>query len=169
MLRKMLRSRLHGTDFSSVTRIMANKGFYCIIKARAVNLKCLLMKINCAAYIHYYHQLAWYKAIQAECPLSEMLGVGSFSDFGILAYYNEIAWGWEPNRNAKSIYVSYTAYGYVGICRPSWHFQQYLCTTEQRVREKYAVIKVEFSMCGLIFASKKFRISEFQVRDIQPV
>jgi hypothetical protein len=50
-----------------------------------------------------------------------MLGTGSvsdsdfFSDFGILAYYNETAWGWEPNLNAKSICVSYTAYEYTGF------------------------------------------------------
>jgi hypothetical protein len=41
--------------------------------------------------------------------------VSWISDFGILAYYNEIAWGWEPNRNAKSNYVSYTAYEYIGF------------------------------------------------------
>jgi hypothetical protein len=37
------------------------------------------------------------------------------SGFGILAYYNEIAWGWEPIPNAKSIYVSCTAYEYIGF------------------------------------------------------
>jgi hypothetical protein len=44
-----------------------------------------------------------------------MLGTGSASDFGFFfsdfvvpAYYNEIAWGWEPNLIEKSIYVSYT-------------------------------------------------------------
>jgi hypothetical protein len=51
--------------------------------------------------------------IQVDHPLSEMLATGSvsdfefFSDFGILTYYNETACGWEPNLNAKSIYVSY--------------------------------------------------------------
>jgi hypothetical protein len=49
------------------------------------------------------------KLLQVEHPLSEMLGTGSvsatkfFLDFGILAYYNEISWGWEPNQNVKSI------------------------------------------------------------------
>jgi hypothetical protein len=38
-----------------------------------------------------------------------------FSVFGILAYRNEIAWRWEPNLNARSIYVSYTAYVYIGF------------------------------------------------------
>jgi hypothetical protein len=58
---------------------------------------------------------------QAKYPFSEMLGNGSVSDFGIfsdfsvLTYYNEIAWGWEPNLNAKSICVSYTAYEYIGF------------------------------------------------------
>jgi hypothetical protein len=36
-------------------------------------------------------------------------------DFGILAYYNEIAWGWEPNLNEKSICVSSAAYEYIGF------------------------------------------------------
>jgi hypothetical protein len=44
-----------------------------------------------------------------------MLGTRSVSDFGRLAYYNEIAWGWEPDLNVKSIYVSYTAYEYIGF------------------------------------------------------
>jgi hypothetical protein len=39
--------------------------------------------------------------------VSQILG------FGILAYYNKIAWRCEPNLNAKSIYVSYTAYEYI--------------------------------------------------------
>jgi hypothetical protein len=58
---------------------------------------------------------------QVEHPLPEMLGTGNapdfgfFSDCGIPAYYNEIAWGWEPNLNAKSVYVSYTAYVYIGF------------------------------------------------------
>jgi hypothetical protein len=41
-----------------------------------------------------------------------------FSDFGILAYYNEIACRWEPNLNAKSISVSCTAYeciAFIGV------------------------------------------------------
>jgi hypothetical protein len=42
---------------------------------------------------------------------------GLFSDFGILAYYNELDWGWEPNLNAKSVYVSCTAYGCIGFVR----------------------------------------------------
>jgi hypothetical protein len=60
-------------------------------------------------------------SVQVERPLSEMLGTGSvsdfrfFSDFGILAYYNETAVGWEPNLNAKSIYVSYTACECIGF------------------------------------------------------
>jgi hypothetical protein len=44
-----------------------------------------------------------------------MLGPGSVSDFGILAYYNEIAWGWESGLNAKSSYVSYTACECIGF------------------------------------------------------
>jgi hypothetical protein len=40
---------------------------------------------------------------------------GFLSDFGILTYNNEIAWGWEINLNAKSIYVSYTAFEYIGF------------------------------------------------------
>jgi hypothetical protein len=50
-----------------------------------------------------------------------MLGTGSVSDFAffrILEYlhiYNETDWGWEPNLNAKSIYVPYTAYEYIGF------------------------------------------------------
>jgi hypothetical protein len=42
-----------------------------------------------------------YISVHVEYPLSEMLGTRSVSDFGILAYYNEIAWGWEPNLNAE--------------------------------------------------------------------
>jgi hypothetical protein len=42
-----------------------------------------------------------------------MLGTGSVSDFGILAYYNELACGWEPNLNAKPIYISFAAYEYI--------------------------------------------------------
>jgi hypothetical protein len=37
-----------------------------------------------------------------------------FSRFEILAYY-EIAWGWEPNLNAKYIHISYAAYVYIGF------------------------------------------------------
>jgi hypothetical protein len=33
------------------------------------------------------------KTLQVEDPLSGMLGTRSVSDFGILAYYNEVAWG----------------------------------------------------------------------------
>jgi hypothetical protein len=33
----------------------------------------------------------------------------------MLAYCNEIASGQEPDPNAKSIYVSYTAYEYIGF------------------------------------------------------
>jgi hypothetical protein len=43
------------------------------------------------------------------------LEVSWISDFGILAYNNETAWGWEPNLNAKSIYVSHTAYECIGF------------------------------------------------------
>jgi hypothetical protein len=59
--------------------------------------------------------------LQVDHPLSEMFGTRRvsdfdfFSDFGILAYCNEIAWVWEPNLNAKSIYVSHTACEYVGF------------------------------------------------------
>jgi hypothetical protein len=50
-------------------------------------------------------------------PYPKCLGpeVSRISDFGIFAYYNETAWGWEPNLNVKSIYVSYTACEYVGF------------------------------------------------------
>jgi hypothetical protein len=54
--------------------------------------------------------------VQVDHPLSEMLGTRSvsdfvfFSDFAIPAYYIEIAWGWEPNLNAKSIYVTYIGF-----------------------------------------------------------
>jgi hypothetical protein len=41
--------------------------------------------------------------------------VSPISDFGIRAYYNEIARAREPNSNAKSIYVSYTGYEYIGF------------------------------------------------------
>jgi hypothetical protein len=43
------------------------------------------------------------------------LGFRIFSDFGILAYYNETVWGLEPNLNAKCIYVSHTVYEYIGF------------------------------------------------------
>jgi hypothetical protein len=43
------------------------------------------------------------------------LGFWIFSGFEILADYNERAWGWEPNLNGKSIYVSYAAYEYIGF------------------------------------------------------
>jgi hypothetical protein len=43
------------------------------------------------------------------------LGFRNFSDFEIFAHYNEITWGWEPNLNAKPIYVSYTPYKYIGF------------------------------------------------------
>jgi hypothetical protein len=33
----------------------------------------------------------------------------------MFAYYNEAMWGWETNLSAKSIYVSYTAYEYIGL------------------------------------------------------
>jgi hypothetical protein len=41
--------------------------------------------------------------------------VSWISDFGIFAYYNEIASECETNLNAKAIYVSYTAYEYMGF------------------------------------------------------
>jgi hypothetical protein len=45
-----------------------------------------------------------------------MLGTGSVSDFG---FWNTCILKWDslgkPNRNAKSIYVSYTAYVYIGF------------------------------------------------------
>jgi hypothetical protein len=41
--------------------------------------------------------------------------ISDFFGFGILAYYNERAWGWETNLNAKSIYVSHTDYEYTGF------------------------------------------------------
>jgi hypothetical protein len=59
--------------------------------------------------------------VLVEHSLFEMLGTGSISDFGlfsdfeILAYYSELDLGWEPNLNAKSIYVLYTAYEYIGF------------------------------------------------------
>jgi hypothetical protein len=43
------------------------------------------------------------------------LGIRIFSDFGILAYYIETAWGWEPNLKARSINVPYTAYACTGF------------------------------------------------------
>jgi hypothetical protein len=30
---------------------------------------------------------------------------GFFSDFGILAYYNEAVWGWEPNLNPFMFHI----------------------------------------------------------------
>jgi hypothetical protein len=45
----------------------------------------------------------------------EVSRISDFFGFGTLSYYNEIAWGWERNLNAKSVYVSCTAYEYVGF------------------------------------------------------
>jgi hypothetical protein len=132
-----------------------------------------------------------------------------FFDFGILAYYNQIAWGWQPNLNAKSIAVSYTAYEYADVTYGmktnlalnlittsnlalNLFTRVYSCTAlcssssegsaaprkvcGLRPRNAWeAQNRLEFSMFGAMSASKKFRIlgvlqiSEFQIRDIQPV
>jgi hypothetical protein len=100
---------------------------------------------------------------------------GFFSDFGILAYCNETVWGWEPNLNAKYIYVSCTAHEYIGICMPFWHFQKYLCTTEQRVSKTTKSNHSGIFHVRRHVGAKKvsdfggFRISEFRITDIQPV
>jgi hypothetical protein len=88
--------------------------------------------------------------------------VSRISDFGILAYYNETAWGWEPNLNAKSIYVTCKAYVYIGFIYDiktnsalNLFTNIYICTASCSCRR-----------------AKSFgfwRFFEFRIRDIQPV
>jgi hypothetical protein len=62
---------------------------------------------------------SWYglSIPQPKCLGPECLGFRIFSNFGVLVCYNEIAWVWDPNLNAKSIYGSYTAYACIGFIR----------------------------------------------------
>jgi hypothetical protein len=96
------------------------------------------------------------------------LGFCIFSDFGILAYQNETAWGWKPNLNAKSIYVSYTAYVYIGFIygiKTNWALN--LITTSNSVLNLFTSIYICTALCSCrhanIFGFWKF--SDFRMSD----
>jgi hypothetical protein len=97
-----------------------------------------------------------------------------FSDFGILANYNETAWGWEPNPDAKSTYVSYTAYEYIGFIegiKTNWALN--LITTSNwelnLLVSTYVCTALRSCWRANVSDFGGFRILEFWIGDIQPV
>jgi hypothetical protein len=119
-------------------------------------------------FISWYHLDTGWASLIRYAWYRKCLGFRIFSNFGIFAYYSEIAWGREPNLNVKSIYVSCRAYEYIGFIqgvKTNWTLN--LNTTSNWALNLFTSIYICTALCSCRRA-KRFgfwRFRNFRISD----